>query len=132
VRTSYRYVGRERNLAITAEIVKAVNIPVMADGEDGFGDVTVIPSTIRDIIKAEIAGINLEDQILPNNIQNFSIAELRDCGDARVSLPRVAEFSAIAGMIQCLESIRDCNGFSKVAERNLVCSTAQLSNLMNN
>jgi 2-methylisocitrate lyase-like PEP mutase family enzyme len=64
---------------------------------------------------------------LPNNIRNFSIAELRECGVARVSLPTVAIFSAIAGMIRCLENIRDCDGFLEVVSRELVCSPASLS-----
>lgn len=51
--------GFEKNLAVTAEIVKAVNIPVMADGEDGFDDIV---RTIRAYLKAGVAGINIEDQ----------------------------------------------------------------------
>jgi 2-methylisocitrate lyase-like PEP mutase family enzyme len=221
--------GRDRNQAVTTGIANAVSIPVMADGEDGFGDVTAIPSTIRDFIKAGIAGINIEDQVLgnpapkrvigrdeaaekirvaraaareegepelvingrtdalavalgkeqgiseaiaranlyleagadlafvtgvttleqvrllvkeingpvsiaaglPSNINNFSVTQLRDCGVARVSLPTVAVFSAIAGMIRCLESIRDCDGFSAVFAQDLVCSPERLSTLMN-
>jgi 2-methylisocitrate lyase-like PEP mutase family enzyme len=56
--------GRERNLAVTSAIVNAVNVPVMADGEDGFGDVAVVPSTIRAFVKAGAAGVNIEDQVL--------------------------------------------------------------------
>jgi 2-methylisocitrate lyase-like PEP mutase family enzyme len=209
-------------------ITDALTVPVMADGEDGFGDVTAISSTIRDFIKAGVAGINIEDQVLgnpapkqvigwnaavekikaaraaaraedepdlvingrtdalavavrkeqgisdaidranryleagadlafvtgvatleevkllvkeiggpvsiaaglPNNIRNFSIAELRECGVARVSLPTVAIFSAIAGMIRCLENIRDYDEFLEVVSRELVCSPQRLVSLM--
>jgi len=219
--------GRERNLAVTSAIVNAVNVPVMADGEDGFGDVAVVPSTIRAFVKAGAAGVNIEDQVLahpapkqvisrdaavekikaariaardegepdlvingrtdalavaarkeqgisdaidranryleagadlafvtgvatleevkllvkeiggpvsiaaglPNNIRTFSIAELRECGVARVSLPTVAIFSAIAGMIRCLENVRDCDGFVEIVSRELVCSPERLSGL---
>jgi 2-methylisocitrate lyase-like PEP mutase family enzyme len=51
----------EKNLAVTAEIVKAVGIPVMADGEDGFDDIV---RTIRAYLKAGVAGINIEDQVI--------------------------------------------------------------------
>ena len=219
--------GRERNLTVTSAIVNAVDIPVMADGEDGFGDVATIPSVIRDFVNAGVAGINIEDQVLenptpnqvigrdaavdkirtarcaareegesdlvingrtdalavasdkvqgitdaidranryleagadlafvtgvttleqvkllvkeisgsvsiaaglPNNIRSFSIAELRECGVARVSLPTVVIFSAIAGMVRCLENIRDCDGFSEVDSQELICSPASLSAL---
>lgn len=52
------------NLLITKKIVDSVSIPVMADGEDGFGGVEQIGITIEKYIKSGVAGINLEDQIL--------------------------------------------------------------------
>jgi 2-methylisocitrate lyase-like PEP mutase family enzyme len=35
------------NLSITSKIVGSVSIPVMADGEDGFGGIEQIPDTIH-------------------------------------------------------------------------------------
>lgn len=52
------------NLSITSKIISAVSIPVMADGEDGFGSAEQIPSTIESYLKIGTAGINLEDQVL--------------------------------------------------------------------
>lgn len=52
------------NLEQTKKIVQAVNIPVMADGEDGYGDAKAMDKTIRDYIAAGAAGINIEDQII--------------------------------------------------------------------
>jgi 2-methylisocitrate lyase-like PEP mutase family enzyme len=57
-------IGLEENVAITARIVEAVSVPVMADGEDGFGGIEQIPNTIERYVKIGTAGINLEDQIL--------------------------------------------------------------------
>ena len=56
--------GIEKNLAITKAIVEAVDVPVMADGEDGFGDPSVVAETIRAFIRVGVAGINIEDQVL--------------------------------------------------------------------
>jgi 2-methylisocitrate lyase-like PEP mutase family enzyme len=56
--------GFDRNLALTRSIVEAVDVPVMADGEDGFGDPSVVAETVRSFVRAGVAGINLEDQIL--------------------------------------------------------------------
>ena len=39
--------GIERNLALTKSIVEAVRVPVMADGEDGFGDPPAVAETVR-------------------------------------------------------------------------------------
>lgn len=54
----------EENLAITENIVNAVDVPVMADGEDGFGPPEDVYKTIKLFLKTGIAGINIEDQIL--------------------------------------------------------------------
>jgi 2-methylisocitrate lyase-like PEP mutase family enzyme len=56
--------GFDRNLQITAEIVRSVKIPVMADGEDGFGPPEAIANTIKAFVNAGVAGINIEDQLL--------------------------------------------------------------------
>lgn len=52
------------NIAITQSIVSAIQIPVMVDGEDGFGDGEFLQKNIESYIKIGAAGINLEDQNL--------------------------------------------------------------------
>jgi len=54
----------KENLSITSKIVDSVSIPVMADGEDGFGGVEQIPDTIKKFINIGVSGINIEDQVL--------------------------------------------------------------------
>ncbi|AUB57566.1 2,3-dimethylmalate lyase [Methanobacterium sp. MZ-A1] len=55
---------RDDNLKWTRRIVEAVDVPVMADAEDGYGDVKTIPETVEKFMKVGVAGLNLEDQIL--------------------------------------------------------------------
>lgn len=57
-------IGLAENLALTGAIVKAVAVPVMADGEDGFGGVEQISNTIEGYVRVGTAGVNLEDQVL--------------------------------------------------------------------
>lgn len=57
--------GLEKNLEITRDIVQSVQIPVMADGEDGFGLPEQVFKAVRAFIDAGVAGINIEDQVLP-------------------------------------------------------------------
>lgn len=52
------------NLEWTRQIVNAVDVPVMADAEDGYGDAGTIPETVRRFMGVGVAGLNLEDQIL--------------------------------------------------------------------
>lgn len=67
----------EQNLQITKLIIDSVAVPVMADGEDGFGDVEQIPLTMEKYLKIGTSGINLEDQILRENKKEKVI----DCKD---------------------------------------------------
>ncbi|WP_279342536.1 isocitrate lyase/PEP mutase family protein [Geotalea sp. SG265] len=54
----------ERNLQITQDIIRAVSVPVMADGEDGFGPPEKVAATVKAFVNIGASGINLEDQIL--------------------------------------------------------------------
>jgi 2-methylisocitrate lyase-like PEP mutase family enzyme len=216
--------GLERNLRLTQNIVEAVEIPVMADGEDGFGDPPTVAQTVREFLRIGIAGINLEDQVLgrpgpkqvvdralmvekikaardairlergpqlvingrtdalvaeldrrvgleesisrsnlyleagadmafvvgvktieeveilvrgirgplsvaaglPYNIGQMSIADLRACGVARVSLPTLAIYSAIGAMSQMLNAIFEFEDFSKIDIEQYRCSPEEL------
>jgi 2-methylisocitrate lyase-like PEP mutase family enzyme len=220
--------GFERNLALTKSIVAAVRAPVMADGEDGFGDPPVVAETVRSFIRAGVAGINLEDQVLgqagakrvvdrslmiekilaareaarqegqpeliingrtdalavasdrnaglsesiqranlylaaganlafvtrvvtleevktlvreihgpisiaaglPYNIHEMSIADLIECGVARVSLPMVAISTVIRAVSDTLVAVRDSQDFEAVRRENRLCSSEDVSRLL--
>jgi 2-methylisocitrate lyase-like PEP mutase family enzyme len=220
--------GLEENLHVTRHIAQAVSVPVMADGEDGFGDASVIGDTIRRYIETGIAGINLEDKVsglhkdsaqvvdcqcmadkitaarkaaaaaghpdlfingrtdalataqdraaglrdaitranrylqagadlafitgvvkmeeaqllvkeiagpvsiaagLPNNM-SLSIADLKQCGVARISLPTLAVFASIRAMTQTLSDVLAVENFIRIAEQGMVCSMKEAAELM--
>lgn len=221
--------GLKRNLQITGEIVRSVGIPVMADGEDGFGSPETTGQTVRSYIETGVAGMNIEDQDLQNsqvgrlvateqmvekiraarnvaaecgvpefvingrsdalavaadrhsglaeaierccryldagadlafvtavttleevqtlvkeipgpvsvaiglpyNLQTLSIANLRDTGVARISLPAIAVFSAIRAMKQALRSIIDDESFQHLQQMNILCQPKDLADLAN-
>lgn len=52
------------NLEWTRRIVNAVDVPVMADAEDGYGDPETVIGTVSKFIEIGVAGLNIEDQIL--------------------------------------------------------------------
>jgi 2-methylisocitrate lyase-like PEP mutase family enzyme len=53
----------DENLAWTGKIADAVEVPVMADAEDGYGDPEAVKKTVERFMGAGVAGLNLEDQI---------------------------------------------------------------------
>ena len=60
-------ISREANVHITGKIVDAVDLPVMADAEDGFGGPKVVFETVKMFIDVGAAGLNIEDQKLDND-----------------------------------------------------------------
>jgi 2-methylisocitrate lyase-like PEP mutase family enzyme len=46
-------------------IAQAVNVPVIADADNGYGNAINVIRTVREYIGAGIAGIHLEDQVSP-------------------------------------------------------------------
>ncbi len=65
-------VSLEENLLWTRKIVESVDIPVMADAEDGYGGPEKVSDTVERFIEIGVAGLNLEDQI-QNKIDSVSI-----------------------------------------------------------
>jgi methylisocitrate lyase len=49
----------------TKNMCRSVNIPIMADGDNGFGNAVNVFHTVQAFEDAGAAGINLEDQVFP-------------------------------------------------------------------
>ena len=66
-------VSLDENIELTHRIAEAVDVPVMADAEDGYGDHEEVIETVNRFIRAGVAGLNIEDQIpgkMPLSIVN--------------------------------------------------------------
>src|SRR5882672_9965024 len=46
-------------------IAQAVDVPVIADADNGYGNAINVIRTVREFIAAGVAGIHLEDQVSP-------------------------------------------------------------------
>jgi 2-methylisocitrate lyase-like PEP mutase family enzyme len=64
-RPDYGIVSMNDMLTATRHIVDVVGLPVMADGDTGFGNAVNAYLTVQAFEKAGAAGINLEDQVAP-------------------------------------------------------------------
>lgn len=60
----------------TKNIVQAVDIPVMADGDTGYGNPINVVRTVRELELAGAAGVNLEDQVWPKRCGHMSGKEV--------------------------------------------------------
>jgi 2-methylisocitrate lyase-like PEP mutase family enzyme len=54
-------IGRERTVAVMSQVAAAVDLPVNADGENGFGGPDDVRETVRQFVAAGIVGMNMED-----------------------------------------------------------------------
>jgi carboxyvinyl-carboxyphosphonate phosphorylmutase len=55
----------------TRNIVKATNLPVFADCDNGYGNPINIMRTIREFEEAGVAGLWIEDQVMPKRCGHF-------------------------------------------------------------
>ncbi|OZI49594.1 isocitrate lyase/PEP mutase family protein [Bordetella genomosp. 4] len=61
---------------VAASIVQAVNIPVIADADTGFGNALNVQRTVREYEHAGVAAIHLEDQVFPKRCGHLAGKEL--------------------------------------------------------
>lgn len=60
----------------TRRIARAVDIPVMGDGDTGFGNAINVYRTVQEFEAAGVAGINLEDQVFPKRCGHMEGKEI--------------------------------------------------------
>jgi 2-methylisocitrate lyase-like PEP mutase family enzyme len=53
----------DHNLKITRQIISGVQVPVVADGQDGYGETDQTADTVSQFVKAGVAGISLADYV---------------------------------------------------------------------
>ena len=108
----------------TRVLAGAVSIPLMADGDTGFGDAATTWHVVREFEAAGAAGINLEDQVMPKRCGHFTgkavipmeemVGKVRAAADARRDKDFV--INARTDALQPLgvdEAIRRGNAYAK-------------------
>ena len=78
------------------------------------------------LLVKEIAGPVSVAAGMPNNM-NLSIADLKQCGVARVSLPVLAVFASIRAMTQVWSEILAGENFARLTEQDKVCSMKEVA-----
>ncbi|MBI2843148.1 MAG: isocitrate lyase/PEP mutase family protein [Armatimonadetes bacterium] len=57
---------KTERLSIVRNIVKSVDVPVLADAEEGYGNAVSVMDTVQDFEAAGAAGIHLDDEEIPS------------------------------------------------------------------
>ncbi len=89
----YSFLAMSDMLSATKTIVDAVDLPVMADGDTGFGNAVNAWYTVKAFERIGCAGINIEDQVMPKRCGHMdgkvivsleeAVAKIKACADAR-------------------------------------------------
>jgi 2-methylisocitrate lyase-like PEP mutase family enzyme len=89
----YSFLSLSDMLAATQTIVDAVDLPVMADGDTGFGNAVNAWYAVRAFERIGCAGVNIEDQVMPKRCGHLdgktiipieeAVAKIRACAEAR-------------------------------------------------
>ena len=106
---------------LTRNICNAVRIPVMADGDTGFGNAVNLYYAVKEFEAAGAAGVNLEDQFFPKRCGHMNGKQIIPLGEAvkKIEAARTdpdfvinarTDAIAVAGVD---EAIRRGNAFAK-------------------
>ena len=89
----YGFMGMADMVTASQRIARSVDIPVMADGDTGFGNAVNAWYAVKEFELAGCAGVNIEDQIMPKRCGHLegkviipieeAVAKIRACADAR-------------------------------------------------
>ena len=107
-----------------ASIAEAIDIPVICDADTGYGNAINVIRTVREFERAGVAGIHLEDQVLPKKCGHFRgkqliptaemVGKLRAALDARTDPDFIimARTDAVAsfGIEEAIKRIRSQEG----------------------
>lgn len=70
------FLGLTDNLTVTRNIVQAVDLPVTADVDTGYGNAVNVYNTVKLFETSGVTGINLEDQKSPKRCGHFKGKEI--------------------------------------------------------
>src|SRR5262245_48991307 len=67
--TSEPLLTMDEQIRVAGDVAAAVAVPLVADGGAGFGEPLHTMRTVREFVRAGIAGIHIEDQLYPKRAQ---------------------------------------------------------------
>ena len=82
-------------VANAARMARAVDVPVVADADTGYGNELNVVRTVRDYERAGVAGIHIEDQVSPKRCGHLDDKEIVPREDWLAKIRAAAAAAAI-------------------------------------
>ena len=87
----YSLVSAREMAEQTGRIARAVDVPVMGDGDTGFGNAVNTYLTVREFEQAGAAGLTIEDQLFPKRCGHLEGKQLIDLDEAVAKITAAAD-----------------------------------------
>ncbi len=100
------------------QVVSAINIPIIADADTGYGNAVNLVRSVREFERAGVAAIHIEDQITPKRCGHLDGKEV--ISQAEMELKLKAALAARADPDFCIiarTDARGVNGFDDAVKR---------------
>jgi 2-methylisocitrate lyase-like PEP mutase family enzyme len=104
--------------AHAARMAAAVDIPILADIDTGFGGVLNVQRTIREMERAGVAGIHIEDQALPKHCPLLAGRKVVSRSEALDRLKAALDARTDPDFIIVARSDADTVSFEELVERS--------------
>ena len=101
-----------------ARIAAAIDIPVMADIDTGFGGVLNVQRTIREMERAGVAGVHIEDQALPKHCPLLAGRKVVSRGEAIDRVKAALDARSDPDFVIVARSDADTISFEELVERS--------------
>jgi len=103
-----------------AHITASVSVPLIVDGDTGFGSVLNVARTVKDMVRAGAAAIQLEDQATPKRCGHLDGKQLVSPEEMMRRIVAAKEASAEELIIIARTDARGVEGLNAAIERSLV------------
>ena len=100
-----------------ARVTAALDVPVVADVDTGFGGVLNVQRTIREMERAGVAGVHIEDQPLPKHCPLLSGRKVIPRGEALDRVKAALDARTDADFVIVARSDGDVVSFDELVER---------------
>lgn len=112
--------GVEEVARAAGYIANAVGVPALCDADTGFGEVLQVMRTVQIFESAGVAGIHLEDQVMPKRCGHLEGKRLVACADMERKLAAAAEARSNPDFLLVARTdARAVEGFDASVERGL-------------
>ena len=95
----YGYVTATEMLYSVGRMARAIEIPLIADMDTGYGNALNVMRTVEDAVQAGVSGVILEDQLWPKRCGHFDGKQVIDCQEQVQKIKAAVKARGDSGLV---------------------------------